>query len=194
MPCNQQPEILTVYQTHDSKHTIWWLRNTRLLLRRFYLTNMFLKLLMLIAIFHVANVITRWLLLLPVSKETAIRTTNPSFLLYSQTGSAITTSTHAQNLLLLSVQDNPAITMATHAKYSLQLLSALQWSQLRNYGSKSLALLRQRRSSNYDGTSHQLLTSVDFSIFLWNLLPLLWRLQNILWGKIPGKGWWLRHQ
>ncbi len=73
--------------------------------------------------------------------KTAIMTTNPSLLLYAQTGSAITTathatlllpfnqdnpaittSTHAQNLLLLSVQDNPAITMATHAAYSLQLI------------------------------------------------------------------------
>jgi hypothetical protein len=63
-------------------------------------------------------------------------------LLYAQTGSAITTSTHAiillpfnqdnsamtttlahaQNLLLPSVQDNPAIMMATHAEYSLQLI------------------------------------------------------------------------
>ncbi len=42
---------LTVYQTHDSKDTIWWLQNTKLLLRWFYLTNMFLTLLTLIAIF-----------------------------------------------------------------------------------------------------------------------------------------------
>jgi hypothetical protein len=83
---------------------------------------MFPTLLTLIAIFHAANVTTRCLLLLPLSNGTAITTTNPSLLLYSQTGSAIMTSTHAQNLLLLSVKDNPAITMATHAKYSLQLI------------------------------------------------------------------------
>ncbi len=74
--------------------------------------------------------------------KTAIMTTNPSLLLYAQTGSAITTSTHtiillpfnqdnsatmttsthAQNLLLPSVQDDPAITMTNHANSKLQLI------------------------------------------------------------------------
>jgi hypothetical protein len=69
-------------------------------------------------------------------------TTNPSLLLYAQTGSAITssthaiillpfnqdnpamttTSTHAQNLLLPSIQDNPAITMMNNANSKLQLI------------------------------------------------------------------------
>ncbi len=43
--------ILSVYQTYDSKDTIWWLQDTKLLLRQFYLTNMFLTLLTLIAFF-----------------------------------------------------------------------------------------------------------------------------------------------
>ena len=46
-----QPLILSVYKTHDSKDTIWWLQNTNLLLRRFFSMNMFLTLLTLIAIF-----------------------------------------------------------------------------------------------------------------------------------------------
>jgi hypothetical protein len=45
-----------------------------------------------------------------------------SLLLHAQIGSAITTALNAQNLLLLSVQDNSAIMMATHTIYSLQLI------------------------------------------------------------------------
>jgi hypothetical protein len=42
-----------------------------------------------------------------------------TLLLHAQIGSAITMALNAQNLLLLSVQDNSAIMMATHAIYSL---------------------------------------------------------------------------
>jgi hypothetical protein len=45
-----------------------------------------------------------------------------SLLLHAQIGSAITTALNAQNLLLLSVQDDSAIMMVTHAIYSLQLI------------------------------------------------------------------------
>jgi hypothetical protein len=45
-----------------------------------------------------------------------------SLLLHARIGSAITMALNAQNLLLLSVQDNSAIMMATHVIYSLQLI------------------------------------------------------------------------
>jgi hypothetical protein len=53
--------------------------------------------------------------------KTAIMTTNPSLLLYAQTSSAITTSTHAIILLPFN-QDDPAITMTNHANSKLQLI------------------------------------------------------------------------
>jgi hypothetical protein len=45
-----------------------------------------------------------------------------SLLLHAQISSAITTALNAQNLLLLSVQDDSAFMMATHIIYSLQLI------------------------------------------------------------------------
>jgi hypothetical protein len=43
-------------------------------------------------------------------------------LLYAQIGSAIMTATHAQNLVLFSVRDDPAITMMNRANPKLQLI------------------------------------------------------------------------
>ncbi len=88
-------------------------------MRWFYLWNMFLTLLTLIAI----KLVERFL----HPTKTAIRTATyaQSFLLFCiKDAPAImtTTSTHAQNLLLLSVQDDPAITMTNHANSKLQLI------------------------------------------------------------------------
>ena len=50
----------------------------------------------------------------------------PSLLLpFNQDNPAITTVTHAQNLLLLSVQDDPAITVTNHANPKLQIVECL---------------------------------------------------------------------
>ena len=72
------------------------------------------------------------LLLLPVWDNPAVTTVThaQNLLLYAQIGSAITMVTHAQNLLLFCVQDNPAITMATPADSKLHLIVAFIWRAL----------------------------------------------------------------
>jgi hypothetical protein len=63
------------------------------------------------------HAIPRYLLLFFVQNDSA--TMIPSLLLYAKTNSAIMTATHAQNLLLPFIQDDPATTMAYHANSKL---------------------------------------------------------------------------
>jgi hypothetical protein len=108
-------------------------------------------------------------LLLPFDQDnSAIMTaTHASLLLpFNQDNPAIMTATQAQNLLLLSVQDDPAITMTNHANPKLQLIVECLFllhneDNSETMTSSLLLFLRQRRSSNYDDASCQLLTSVD---------------------------------
>ncbi len=95
---------------------------------------------------------------------------------FNQDNSAIMTATHA-SLLLPLFRTNQQLWWQhmphTHFSWLLsplrkltsvdcwKSLSASRRRQLRNYGFKSLALLRQRCTSNYDGNTCQLLTSVE---------------------------------
>jgi hypothetical protein len=70
----------------------------------------------------------------------AVNYATQNLLLYAQIGSAITTATHAQNLVLFFVRNDPAITMANHANSKLQLIVECLFL-LRNEDNSELQLI-----------------------------------------------------